>query len=128
MANHLRSDPRHGWRLRGPQHVRRDRMALMGRAADQGPPRKGRGAPGKTPSGPASSYHSGGTPESRHARDGGLANRRLSFSLNRMFSENGPMPPPSKLEVFLFWVVGIVITIVSGGVAIYASHLHLWGR
>jgi hypothetical protein len=129
VANHLRSDPRHGWRLRGPQHVRRDGMALMDRfrlAADQGPRRKGRGAPGKTPSDPASYYHSG-APESRHARDGGLANRRLSFSLNRMFRENRRMPPPSPLEVFLFWVVGIVITILSGGVVIYASHLHLWG-
>ena len=37
------------------------------------------------------------------------------------------MPPPSQLEVFLFWVLGIVITILSGAVAIYASHLHLWG-
>jgi hypothetical protein len=55
-------------------------------------------------------------------------NRRLSFSLNRMFSANRRMPPPSQLEVFLFWVVGIVITILSGGVAIYASHLHLWDR
>jgi hypothetical protein len=101
-------------------------MALMGRfrlTADRGPPRKG-----KTPSGPASSYHSGGAPESRHARDGGLANRRLSFLLNRMFGENRPMSPPSQLEVFLFWVVGVVITVLSGGVAIYASHLHLWGR
>jgi hypothetical protein len=45
-----------------------------------------------------------------------------------MFSANRRMPPPSQLEVFLFWVVGIVITILSGGVAIYASHLHLWDR
>jgi hypothetical protein len=36
------------------------------------------------------------------------------------------MPSPSKLEVFLFWTAGIVIMIFSGGVAIYASHLHLW--
>jgi hypothetical protein len=28
-ANHLRSDPRHGWRLRGPQHVCYDGVALM---------------------------------------------------------------------------------------------------
>jgi hypothetical protein len=106
-------------------------MALMGRfrlAADQGPRRESRGAPGKVPSDPVSSYHSGGAPESRHARDSGLANRRPSFSLNRMFSDKGPAPPPSQLEVFLFWVVGIVITILSGGVAIYASHLHLWDR
>jgi hypothetical protein len=106
-------------------------MALIGRfhvAADQDARRKGRGATGKKPSDPAFSYHSGGAHESRHARDGGLANRRLSFSLNRMFSENRRMPPPSQLEVFLFWVVGIVITTLSGGVAIYASHLHLWDR
>jgi hypothetical protein len=38
-----------------------------------------------------------------------------------------PMPPPSQLEVIVFWIVGIVITILSGGVAIYASHHHLWG-
>jgi hypothetical protein len=37
------------------------------------------------------------------------------------------MPPPSQLEVLLFWTVGIVITIFSGGVAIYASHFRLWG-
>jgi hypothetical protein len=36
------------------------------------------------------------------------------------------MPPPSKLEVFLFWTVGIVVTILSGAVAIHASYLHLW--
>jgi hypothetical protein len=36
------------------------------------------------------------------------------------------MPPPGKLEVFLFWLVGIVITVLSGAVAIYATHLHLW--
>jgi hypothetical protein len=31
------------------------------------------------------------------------------------------MPPLSKLEIFLFWIVGIVITILSGAVAFYAS-------
>jgi hypothetical protein len=36
------------------------------------------------------------------------------------------MPPPGKLEVFLFWASGIVVMILSGAVAIYASHLHLW--
>jgi hypothetical protein len=36
------------------------------------------------------------------------------------------MPPPGKLEVFIFWTVGIVVAILSGAVAIYASHLHLW--
>jgi hypothetical protein len=34
--------------------------------------------------------------------------------------------PPSQLEVVLFWIVGMVTTIASGGVAIYASHYHLW--
>jgi hypothetical protein len=37
------------------------------------------------------------------------------------------MPPPSQFEIVAFWIVGIVITILSGGVAIYASHHHLWG-
>jgi hypothetical protein len=37
------------------------------------------------------------------------------------------MPPPGKLEVFPFWTVGIVVAVLSGAVAIYASHLHLWG-
>jgi hypothetical protein len=31
------------------------------------------------------------------------------------------MGPPSELEIFLFWTVGIVITILSGAVAIYAT-------
>jgi hypothetical protein len=34
--------------------------------------------------------------------------------------------PPSQLEIVLFWIVGMVMTIFSGGVAIYASHFHLW--
>jgi hypothetical protein len=34
--------------------------------------------------------------------------------------------PPSQLEVVLFWIVGMVTTIASGAVAIYASHYHLW--
>jgi hypothetical protein len=34
--------------------------------------------------------------------------------------------PPSQLEVVLFWIVGLVTTILSGAVAIYASHYHLW--
>jgi hypothetical protein len=34
--------------------------------------------------------------------------------------------PPSQLEVVLFWIVGTVVTIASGGVAIYADHYHLW--
>jgi hypothetical protein len=36
------------------------------------------------------------------------------------------MLPPGKLEVSLFWLLGIVITVLSGAVAIYATHLHLW--
>jgi hypothetical protein len=36
------------------------------------------------------------------------------------------MPPPGKLEIFIFWALGIVVMILSGAVAIYASHLHLW--
>jgi hypothetical protein len=36
------------------------------------------------------------------------------------------LAPPSQLEVVLFWIVGLVTTILSGGVAIYASHYHLW--
>jgi hypothetical protein len=36
------------------------------------------------------------------------------------------MRPPSKLEVFVFWTVGIVVAILSGAVAIYASQHHLW--
>jgi hypothetical protein len=35
------------------------------------------------------------------------------------------MPPPSRLEVFLFWITGLVITIVSGAVAVYVIHFHL---
>jgi hypothetical protein len=113
-----------------PYQVRRDGMALMGRfrpAADQRAPPKDRGASCPTQSGPASSHYSGGVSESRQAGDGGLANKRLSYSLNKIFSLHGSVPPPSKLEVFLFWVVGIVITIFSGSVVIYASHLHIWG-
>jgi hypothetical protein len=36
------------------------------------------------------------------------------------------MPPPGKVEILLFWALGIVVMILSGAVAIYASHLHLW--
>jgi hypothetical protein len=36
------------------------------------------------------------------------------------------MPPPGKIEFFLFWAVGIVVMILSGAVAIYATLLHLW--
>jgi hypothetical protein len=38
-----------------------------------------------------------------------------------------PMPPPSRLELFFFWTTGVAIMILSGAVAIYASHFHLWG-
>ena len=34
--------------------------------------------------------------------------------------------PPSHLEVVIFWIVGMVTAILSGGVAIYASQSHLW--
>jgi hypothetical protein len=37
------------------------------------------------------------------------------------------MPPPSQLEIILFWATGVAIMILSGGVAIYASYFHLWG-
>jgi hypothetical protein len=33
------------------------------------------------------------------------------------------MPPPSQIEVVVFWITGIAVTILSGSVAIYASHL-----
>jgi hypothetical protein len=36
------------------------------------------------------------------------------------------MSPPGKLEVFLFWALGIVVMVLSGAVAIYATHFHLW--
>jgi hypothetical protein len=36
------------------------------------------------------------------------------------------MPPPSQFEVVAFWIVGIVIAIPSGGVAIYATRYRLW--
>jgi hypothetical protein len=32
------------------------------------------------------------------------------------------MPPPGKVEVLLFWALGIAVMILSGAVAIYASH------
>jgi hypothetical protein len=36
------------------------------------------------------------------------------------------MQPPGNLEVFLFWAVGMVVAILSGAVAIYASQHQLW--
>jgi hypothetical protein len=35
------------------------------------------------------------------------------------------LPPPSELEIVLFWITGIVIALFSGGLAISASHYHL---
>jgi hypothetical protein len=35
-------------------------------------------------------------------------------------------PPPSQLEIVLFWITGIVIALFSGGVVIYAYRFHLW--
>jgi hypothetical protein len=35
------------------------------------------------------------------------------------------MPSPSQFEVVVFWIVGIVITMLSGGGAIYATHYRL---
>jgi hypothetical protein len=64
----------------------------------------------------------------RNARDRRLVNRGRRIPLSeRHLDENHRMPPPSQLEVVAFWIVGIVITILSGGLAIYASHHHLWG-
>jgi hypothetical protein len=37
-------------------------------------------------------------------------------------TKNYRMPPPSQLEIVVIWITGIVVTILSGGVAIYASH------
>jgi hypothetical protein len=56
--------------------------------------------------------------------------RRLAVGLSLLesrLSENRRMPPPSQLEVVVFWIVGIVVTILSSGVATYASHHHFWG-
>jgi hypothetical protein len=56
--------------------------------------------------------------------------RRLAVGLSLLesrLSENRRMPPPSQLEIVVFWIVGIVVTILSGGVATYASHHHFWG-
>jgi hypothetical protein len=37
------------------------------------------------------------------------------------------LPPPSQVEIGLFWVTGIVIALFSGGVAIYAFPLSSLG-
>jgi hypothetical protein len=44
----------------------------------------------------------------------------------RSLANSKKLGPPGQLEIVLFWIVGVVITIASGGVAIYASHFHLW--
>jgi hypothetical protein len=36
------------------------------------------------------------------------------------------MPPPNQIEVVVFWIGGILITIIAGGVMVYASYFHLW--
>jgi hypothetical protein len=50
-----------------------------------------------------------------------------AWAASRVTVGRSQMPPPSQLEVVVFWITGIVVTILSGGVAIYASHHHLWG-
>jgi hypothetical protein len=40
--------------------------------------------------------------------------------------KSSKLAPPSQVEIVLFWIVGMVTTIASGAVAIYASHYHLW--
>jgi hypothetical protein len=59
-----------------------------------------------------------GAGEGEMPRDQGI--RPFSAAKARKFN------PPSQLEVVLFWIVGMVTTILSGAVAIYASHYHLW--
>jgi hypothetical protein len=49
---------------------------------------------------------------------------RCPHSLSSELEEAGS--PESQLEVVLFWIVGMVTTILSGAVAIYADHYHLW--
>jgi hypothetical protein len=46
--------------------------------------------------------------------------------MSRRLANLKRLGPPSQLEVVLFWIVGMVTTILSGGVAIYADHYHLW--
>jgi hypothetical protein len=44
-------------------------------------------------------------------------------------ASNGWLIPDAAAQPIrsgVFWIVGIVITILSGGVAIYARHHHLW--
>jgi hypothetical protein len=63
---------------------------------------------------------------SHRAGDRHLVDKGLSLP-SGIVQREPSMPPPSQLEVVAFWITGIVITILSGGVAIYASHHHLWG-
>jgi hypothetical protein len=51
---------------------------------------------------------------------GGAASRACSEGPSRM------PPPPSRLEIVLFLITGIVVALFSGGVVIYAYRLHLW--
>jgi hypothetical protein len=55
-----------------------------------------------------------------------LANREALGMPRRSPANSKRLGPPSQLEVVLFWIVGTVVTIASGGVAIYADHYHLW--
>jgi hypothetical protein len=34
--------------------------------------------------------------------------------------------PPSRLEIFMFWTIGLIVAVASGAVAIYATAYHLW--
>jgi hypothetical protein len=36
------------------------------------------------------------------------------------------VPPPGRREVLSFWITGLVITVLSGAIAIYVIHFHLW--
>jgi hypothetical protein len=56
----------------------------------------------------------------------GAGEREMPHRNQGSFSAAKSRKPPSQLEVVLFWIVGLVTTILSGAVAIYASHYHLW--
>jgi hypothetical protein len=57
---------------------------------------------------------------------GALANREALRMPRRSPANSKRLGPPSQLEFVLFWIVGTVVAIASGGVAIYADHYHLW--
>jgi len=59
-------------------------------------------------------------------RGAGTGEREMQHRNQASFSAAKSRKPPSQLEVVLFWIVGLVTTILSGAVAIYASHYHLW--